>query len=75
MPDADISFELSEVIFGECLGNQPHIGTYFYSIAIGDSNAGTFLTAMLEGKKSEEDEAGYIHRIGVDAENATTLMH
>lgn len=75
MADANISFELSEIIFGERLGDQPHISMYFYPIAIGDSNARTFLATVLKGEKTEEDKASYIHGMGVNAKDATLLMH
>jgi len=75
MPDANISFEVSKVTFGECLGNQSHIGMYFYSIAIANSNARTFLTTVLESEKSEEDKPSYTYARGMNAKDATTLMH
>jgi len=75
MPDANISFEVSKVAFGECLGNQSHISMYFYSIATANSNACTFLTTVLESEESEEDNPGYTHTRGMNSKDATTLMH
>lgn len=75
MPNANVSFELGEVTFGERLRDQPHVATNFYPAAIGDSNARRFLTTVLEGKKSEENDASYVHGVGVDAEDAAILAH
>jgi hypothetical protein len=48
---------------------------YFYSIAIANSNARTFLTTVLESKESKEDNPGYAHAHGMNSKDATTLMH
>ena len=75
MANTNISFKLIKITFGEYLGNQPHTSVYFYSITIADSNAGTFLAAVLEGKESKEDEPSYIYPWGINPKDATTLMH
>lgn len=75
MPDANISFEVSKVAFGECLGNQSHISMYFYSIAIADSNASAFLTTMLESEEGKEDKSSYIYSLRANSKDTTILMH
>jgi hypothetical protein len=46
-----------------------------YSVAIGDSNAGTLLTTVLQGKQGEECSLSYVYAWGIDTENTATFMH
>lgn len=73
MPDADMSFEQGKVIFGENLGDQPHFLMELYFAAVGDGDAGAFLSPVLEGKKGKKDKPSYIYFGRVNPEDATAL--
>jgi hypothetical protein len=48
---------------------------YLYSAAIGDRDAGTFLTTMLQGKEGKKGSLAYVYAWGIDTENTATFMH
>jgi hypothetical protein len=48
---------------------------YFYSAAICDSDAGTLLAAMLQGKEGKKSSLNYIYAWGINAKHAATFVH
>lgn len=75
MSDADISLERGDVSFGECLRHEAHAGMVSYSVAIGDTNASTLLTTMLQGKEGEKCSLSYIYAWSIYTKDAATFMH
>jgi hypothetical protein len=74
MADGDIPLEPHKFILGKNVGNQTHSGVYIDLSALGGSNAGTFLPAVLKGVKGKESYAGYIYSGGVNTENAAAFV-
>jgi hypothetical protein len=66
--------ESFEVFLIEYVRNAPHAGEYSNYFTISGSNAGAFLTAVLEGEKGEKAKASYILFRGIDAKNAARLV-
>ena len=66
---------LSQVLFGEYLGNQAHFGVNLKLAAIGGGDACAFLAAVLQGKEGEVGKAGDVFAGGVNTENTACLMH
>ena len=50
MTDGKITAELTQGILGKHLGYQPHLGINLKLFAIGGSNTGALLTAVLKSK-------------------------
>jgi len=48
---------------------------YFDFIPIGDSNAGAFLTAMLQSEEGKKGSLSYIYAWSINTEDAATFMH
>lgn len=70
-----MSFELSEVVFGEYLRYQPHVGADVQSVSLGHSDAGALLPAVLESKEAKKGKPSYIYSEGIDSEDTATLTH
>ncbi len=74
MADGYIALEPHQFIFGKYVRDQAHIGMYIDLPALGGSDAGTFLPAVLKGVKGKESYTGYIYSGGIDTENAAAFV-
>jgi len=72
--NSDVSGELAQPIFVKDLRHQPHVSGNAHPLAVSDSDAGAFLTTVLQSKQSEEGKPGHILIRTIDAKDSATLV-
>ena len=75
MSDGYVALKAAEVLFGESMRHQTHGGVKIYLFAIGSSDAGAFLSSMLQGIEGKESKPADIYFVSINTENAAAFMH